>query len=63
MSIDKTPEDRVTEAQADQLDESQLAKAAGGLLPAVRGIAVDPSDPSGGTYNPSASTFYLRNSN
>ena len=61
MPTDKTPEDQV-----HQLDEAQLDEAAGGLLPAVRGLAVDPSDPSGatvGVFDPSRGTFYLRNTN
>ena len=61
MPTDKTPEPQVHGAQAHELDEGQLDQAAGGLLPAVQ-IAVDPSDPSGATYNPSRGVFYLRNS-
>jgi hypothetical protein len=35
MSTDKTPEDQVTEAQANELEEGQLDQVAGGL-PAVQ---------------------------
>jgi hypothetical protein len=59
MPTDQTPASQVP----NELDEAQLDKAAGGLLPAVK-VYVCPSDPTSiGVVDPSTATFYLRNSN
>ena len=48
MSIDKKPEDQVTEAGAVELDETQLDEAAGGLTT----VLTTPPDPVLGAINP-----------
>jgi hypothetical protein len=38
MSIDKTPEDQIPQAEANELDEAQLGEVAGGVI-AIKGEA------------------------
>lgn len=46
MSIDRKPEDQVTQAGAVELDEAQLDEAAGGVSPPEPVIgAINPPDP------------------
>ena len=39
MSTDKTPEDQIPQAEANELDEAQLGEVAGGVIAIIKGEA------------------------